>query len=232
MDPAREDIEAGQLLVRLRTGQSTGTSRYSFKHALEAAPCRVSDHVFYNNYGAALYSVGSYEGAAKRFHEALDHCGDRDDRFTINVSYAFALQKVDLARCRKTTKEMLSRLDEYSAQMLLAKVFILLYLCRDFQSAYAIRAPLLEEYHLDSPLIAMVFDCSEELGKAEDARERLRLQVEDLAGYEYDTRKEIRNARLALESREFRKKLIADYRHMPPRIAQCYYLGCPKHNPL
>jgi tetratricopeptide (TPR) repeat protein len=202
-----------------------------FEQALQAADNQMKDYVFHNNYGAALYSAGMHADAVGRFEKALDYCGDNDDRYEVNVSYAYSLQKVDDRRFSEVLAAMLQRLGDYEEAMLKADLFVLSYLGRDFQSAYALHS-LFDIFHLDPPVVAMVLDLLIGLGKAGEAAECLERHLEGLRGCEYDVSKEVEAAQLSLASAKFQKRQISDYRYTPHRMLQCFYLGCPGHNPL
>ncbi len=204
---------------------------YYFEQASKTLGDHVSSSTFYNNFGKALYLANLYKKAAECFLKALNNCVKQDEKLEINISYSYALLNIDMITCRESIDNILQT-SEYYVQMPDMDIFVLLYLCRDFQVAQTMCKPLLDKYHLDSSVIAMIFDCLIKLGKPDDAEECLQLQIESLEGYNYDVRTEIKNATLAIESYEFRKKLIADYHYMPPTMKQCYYIGCSEHNPL
>ena len=185
------------------------------------------NYLYANNYAASEYMQGNYMKASKYFKTAFDSCNNSDDRFEIYISYAYALIKVDMEKCLKIVHDAIESYDSYHMEM---DEFILAYFCEDFIFAASLIKRMFDYWSIDDHVLAMVFECLFKLNRGEEANEFLQLQIKSLQGYDYNTNKRVKSAKLMFSNAEYRKSLISEYKYIAPIIKGCYYIDCALHN--
>jgi tetratricopeptide (TPR) repeat protein len=179
----------------------------------------------YYNLGVALYLQENYEEATINFEKALDLCNTSDE-IEICVSYAFS----SLHRDKRKAYNILQQILEFQNNDMKMDEFVLAYLCGDMQLARNLIKPMFDIYSVGISEMAMVFDCLFQLGKEAEAEEYLKYQIEILQGYSYNIKPKISSTKQIFDNFAYREKAISDFRYTPPLIAQCYFIGCKKHN--
>jgi tetratricopeptide (TPR) repeat protein len=177
-----------------------------------------------NNLGACLYLTGDMIGARTCFDKAFDLCHGTDDKATILTSYAFAMLSADKIKCLGLLNS-----EKRSLSLYLPDEFVLLYLCGEIEAAAANVMRLIGEYAVDPVIIAMTFDCLLRLGKKDEARAVLELELENLEGFGVDMTTEADVIRRAYESSEVRAALIAEFKYRPPLLTPSCYIGFQSH---
>ena len=101
---------------------------------------------------------------------------------------------------------------------------MLTYLAGDRKEARKQIGSLLDTYCLEPPVMAMVFDCLLSQNLTRDANAALERRIEQLRGYDYNVKSEMRQLQKAFLRESYRKRMIASYRYNHPAIFQECYL--------
>lgn len=177
------------------------------------------------NLGSTLFIQQKYNEAGAIFEQALRICEvDRKDE--INLEYAFSL--VYNNKRSKTVKSILESLEDKENP----DVLVLAYLNEDMQLVDELIERVVDNYHIDIPIVAMVIDCLLKLEKQIKAKEFLNEQIENLKGFDYNIKSEINRLSKLTENTNARNIEITNYRYLPGIYKICYFIGCWEHNPL
>lgn len=184
-----------------------------------------TDYILCNNIGVSLFLQKDYTEAANFFKEAYFSCDYCDDLDIIGPSYVYSIIQYD----KRMALDAFNQLIESSNPSTSDDRFILPYLCEDLNLAEKHIGSMFDSHHVNFDVLAMVFDCLEQLGKIKEAKQYLEYQLEYLNDFECDTEHEIKLVKKAYNNLSFRAKAISGYRYIPNTISTCYYIGCYKH---
>ena len=195
--------------------------------------CELSSHyINFNNLGVSLYMLRRYEEASVYFQYALDQCNELDysdifpSKSTIYSSYAFSILQYN----KEKSLEILRQMIKLDISHIEVDEFALAYLCNDLRSAVNLCQNMFDNWRVDIPVMAMVFDCLLDLEEKDEAEKYLNYQLKQLEGYSYNTKAEINKVKKLFNQSDYRKKEISNFQYIPPLMRYCYYADCKQHN--
>lgn len=189
---------------------------YRYKKAY----CKNRDFSTAYNVAVSYYKMRKDPQAAIWAAKALEK-GTEAEQAEATILKLFAMQ--DLKTCDDPQDR--ERLREIHDPFLREEKFVLTYLAGDREEARKQIGLLLDTYCLEPSVMAMVFDCLLSQNLTRDANAALECRIEQLRGYDYNVKSEIRQLQKAFLRESYRKRMIASYRYNHPAIFQERYLG-------
>ncbi|HOP11149.1 MAG TPA: hypothetical protein PK629_06640 [Oscillospiraceae bacterium] len=186
-----------------------------FQKALEVSDVFISHYLLASSY----YKIEEFEKAAAHFQNSWNLCENEDDRFAVKLAYAFSVWQTDHNKGRDVLFEIINN----GCLDLEPDVLALSFLCSEYELTYQLSETTFQKWHIDLFTLAMIMECYFKLEKEIEAKEFFNGFIENLKGYEYNIKPEMRGAQKIFKDGEYRRKIINEFKFIPLWIDTEYF---------